>query len=265
MPMMWNERLDDLLLSTVETTRTDRIYWASVSEALSEALDTFVSAESARKRYGRLMESLSGALRATSATPAGTDVPSVPPGEFVGLEMAYWDLETTSLGAWTGHLLCASIADNWGRVQKNDIFSLQDEGEPDATNDRNLAVWVRDALERFDVQVAWNGSMFDMGFLNARLIKHGERPLRRMLGVDPRFKAGGGRYGLLVGSAKLKNVALFLDTPHQKPELGPDTWKRAEHGDREALTILQERCTLDALTLRDIFARIKPMVQTIHT
>lgn len=264
MTLTWNSNLDTLLSEVVESSEGDT--WSSIASRLSERAEFFISGDAARKRYERLKAAEDFALRNYGTgevklpDPANV-LPHVEQGEFVGFNNGYWDLETTSLGAWTGHLLVASVADNWGNIQHRTKLDFE---QRDLLDDRGLALWIRDRLEEFDINLQWNGFMFDIPMLNARLLYHNEKPLRDQMAIDLRFKHGGGRYGLQVGSAKLKNVAAFFETPNQKPDLPPSVWKRAEIGDTEALEVMVDRCDADCLVLRDIFQRSKSMIRTIH-
>lgn len=263
--MNWNSNLDSLLTEVVESS-PEGSTWEQISTQLSKRAGTYIGESAARKRFKRLKHQQDFQLAnygtgEVETPPPRAVLPHIETGQFVGFDLGFWDLESTSLGAWTGHLLCASVVDNWGNVQHQTKYDF-DQRSP--IDDRGLSLWIRDRLEEFDINIQWFGSMFDIPMLNARLSYHREKPLRDQMAIDLRFKHGGGRYGLQVGSAKLKNVAAFYDTPHQKPELPPVIWERAEHGDPEAMAILVDRCDADCLVLRDIFDRSKSMIRTIH-
>lgn len=185
-----------------------------------------------------------------------------PEDDFVGFRMAFWDLETTDLGASMGRLLCCSIADNWGNV------TTRRAGDFDRTSlidDSGLAEWVRDELERYDLLCSWNGFNFDHGFLQARLLRWGKRPLQRKLAIDPMWRARPGRYGARIGGSSLKNVSAFFRLAETKSELDKETWALATAGDEEALAFIVDHCERDVLVLRKAFHHLKPLIQTIHT
>lgn len=250
--------MDSALLIIVD--ENPKATWEARAALLSSKLKTPITDDMFRNRYGRVVESIN-LDRIATPMENPISVPPTPEGDFIGLNIAYWDLETTSLGAWTGDLLVGSIVDQYGRASTRDRFDFPQTSPLDQ---RGLAVWVRDELEKYDILVAWNGLNFDIGFLNAKLTFLGERPLRRMLHIDPMFKMRGGRYGMRIGSSKLKNVALYFDTPNQKPDVAPEVWRRADHGDRDALDELRIRCEADCLVMRDIFPYAKPYITTIH-
>jgi uncharacterized protein YprB with RNaseH-like and TPR domain len=188
--------------------------WEERARQLSVELLTVITADMARNRHARIVEAIEAAKYA-APEPAGIDIPPQPEGDFVGFNMAFYDIETDGLGAWNHEMTCWSIADNFGRVTNATKFDFP---QSNLLDDRGLVVALRDELERYDILVAWYGTMFDLPFMNAKLLEYGERPIRDMMYIDPCYKARGGRYGIKVGSSKLKNVAKFFTTAHQKPD-----------------------------------------------
>lgn len=185
-----------------------------------------------------------------------------PEDGFVGFRMAFWDLETTDLGASMGRLICCSISDSWGNVTTR---RSSDFDRTSSIDDSALAEWVRDELERYDVLVSWNGFNFDHGFLQARLLRWGKRPLSRKMAVDAMWRARPGRYGARLGGSSLKNVSTFFRLDVSKTELDKETWALAAAGDEQAIDYIVEHCEKDVLVLRKAFHHLKPLVQTVHT
>lgn len=257
--LTWTPELDRTLLSAVNHNEGES--WGVIGRAVSEATGLVITKDMARNRYNRLQELETLAQISPVISPDPIEIPAQPINEYVGLNIAFYDLETTSLGGWTGDMLCAAITDNWGRTREANLWDFPQRTPYD---DAGLAAWVRDNLEEFDILCAWNGFMFDQPFLNAKLVESGQRIMRDIMGIDPMYKARPGRYGLKVGSSKLKSVAQWLRTPNQKPELPPIVWRDAVHGDREAMALLQDRCKADTLVMRDNFQHLKPMIRTIH-
>lgn len=179
----------------------------------------------------------------------------------MGFRLAFYDIETTDLGALMGDILCASIADCWGGVTTRTAHDFLQESPLD---DSGVAEWLRDELEKFDILIGWNNFNFDQSFLNARLLRWGKRPLRDIMSIDPMWKARAGRYGARIGSSKLLNVQKFFRVPHEKTEIDWDTWKLAARGDESAMLEVVGHCEADVLVLRDVFNHLKPLVRTIH-
>ena len=184
-----------------------------------------------------------------------------PEDGFVGLRLGFFDIEATGLNAIVGRMLAAAIADSWGNVtvRRADEF---DRSSP--LDDSGLAEWYRDELERYDVLVSWNGFGYDVPMLNARLLRWGKRPMADRMQIDAMWKAGGGRYGIRVGSRRLDNVAKFFRLEEAKTPLDWDTWQLAGVGDEDALAEVVEHNVADVLVTRRVFNHLKPMVRTIH-
>ena len=184
-----------------------------------------------------------------------------PSDGYKGLRMVYYDLETTNLGAIMGRLLCASFCDPWGTVTTR---RHTDFPQSSPLDDSGLAEWVRDELERYDINVGWNNFQFDQSFLNARLLRWGKRPVSDRMSIDPMYKARYGRYGARIGSSKLDNVSKFFRTSESKTVVDWDIWQLASMGDDKAMDYVVEHCEADVLVLRDVFNHLKPLVRTIH-
>lgn len=183
-------------------------------------------------------------------------------GDFIGIRTGYVDIESTNLGAMFGHVLCTSFADEFGRVETLRIDDARFAGR-NIIDDGPLVAGIRDKLETYDVVVGHNFRLFDKAFLNARLIKAGERPIRSDLKIiDSLYLVGG--QNMRLGSRRLESVAKFLELPVQKTPLDGTTWQLAGAGDKGALDLVVEHCEHDVLVERLAFARLKGFVSVIH-
>jgi len=175
---------------------------------------------------------------------------------------AFFDLETTNLKANFGRILCASVADMFGNVRTFRIDEAPWKRER-RRDDIALAVGLRDYLEQFDVLVGWYSKMFDIPYLNTRLLIGNERPLRSdMMHFDPIWKAKKGSMAL--HSARLDAVAKTFRLEVQKTGLDPEIWNDAADGEREAMDYVVEHCEKDVLVLRQAFHILKPLAKIIH-
>jgi len=174
---------------------------------------------------------------------------------------AFFDLETTNLKANFGRILCASVADMYGNVRTFRIDEKPWKRER-RRDDIALAVGLRDYLEQFDVLVGWYSKMFDIPYLNTRLLIGNERPIREMMHFDPIWKAKKG--SLALHSARLDAVAKTFRLPTQKTGLDPEIWNDAADGDREAMDYVVEHCEADTLVLRQAFHILKTLAPSIH-
>lgn len=248
--MTWDSRTEATALGLADAGHSAAQIAARLGEGFTK--------DSVQKKIRRLRES--DTHPPVPEHEAGFVLPE-PEDGFVGLRLGFFDIEATGLNAIMGRMLAAAIADSWGNVtvRRADEF---DRSSP--LDDSGLAEWYRDELERYDVLVSWNGFGYDVPMLNARLLRWGKRPMADRMQIDAMWKAGGGRYGIRVGSRKLDNVAKFFRIEEAKTPLDWDTWQLAGVGDEAALAEVVEHNVADVLVTRRVFNHLKPMVRTIH-
>ena len=109
------------------------------------------------------------------------------------MRIASFDIETTDLRANMGTLLCASFheivppgyyGNHHDTPNKPYTFVVEESYVGDPNPDKSLAISLRDEVEKYNAIVTWNGKMFDVPFLNARLLFHKERPVRPQFHID---------------------------------------------------------------------------------
>lgn len=179
------------------------------------------------------------------------------PEEFVGLTIAYFDLETTYSSQ--PRILCASLADAWGRTE-----SLTLHTNPGDTwlDDGPLADAIARRLEDFDIVVSWNGKLFDQPVLNGRLAFHSLRQWEPRLHIDAMYLASGN--SMRIGRRSLDSVSKFFGAPIHKTPLDVQIWDRADHGSEDDYRLIVEHCEADVLVLRETFGRLKRQIKNIH-
>ena len=165
------------------------------------------------------------------------------------------DIETSSLEADVGRLLCASILD----LTTDEMTSFRNDKiakRKNMADDGEIARQVRDELEKYHMTIGWFSKGFDLPFLNTRLAKVGHKPIRSALHLDAIWYCKGWR-GLKPRSAKMKVMAEFFNLPERKPEVDVDVWiDAALGGDSKAMDILVDRCESDVRITRDITLRL---------
>ena len=182
-----------------------------------------------------------------------------PADGYIGLRIAYWDIETTGFKADFDRILCASVADGFGDVK---TFRAIDFPQENPLDDRGICVALRDYLmNEFDVIVGWNSKLFDRDFLNTRLVvEHNEEPLRERLHIDAMYLIAQGKMG-----RSLDNVARALRvTDVTKSHFDKRIWAMANMGDERALGYITDHCERDVLVLRRVFEKLRPQVKTVH-
>jgi len=158
-----------------------------------------------------------------------------------GPTIAVFDLETTNLKGDVGRLLCGSVLSYPSGSMVT--FRIDELNSGSYAKDGPLAVAIRDHIERHHIACGWFSKGFDISFLNTRLAKAGERPMNRMLHIDPIWYYRGFR-GLKPRSSKMSVVAEFFDI-ERKQSVDVDVWIDAAGGDIAALDELCDRCESD--------------------
>lgn len=176
-----------------------------------------------------------------------------------------WDLECSSLSGMIGRILCCGfkpiLPPEFGNT---DSYVFRGDKKPyfnkkDLADDATLVTAIRDELELSDVIIAHNGVLFDRKFLNARLLKAGQRPLRPIFFIDTMWVV---RTHLRT-SSKLDNVQKFLGLPEEKTEITWDNWMRAIGGDTQAMDAIVNHCTQDVKVLEQAYWRLLPCMRTL--
>ena len=177
--------------------------------------------------------------------------------DFVGLTIGYFDIETT-FSMWS-RFLCGSVADVFGNVE---TISVATHPGKTAIDDSQAVKAYAELLAKFDVLVSWNGKLFDVPRINARLAYHGYPLLYPRMHIDAMYLAKGGMFN--IGRKSLANAEAFFEAKNGKTMLSPRIWDKADHGDDEQFNTIVEHCEADVLVLREIFGKLKAGVATVH-
>lgn len=184
------------------------------------------------------------------------------------MNFAVVDIETTDLKADKGFILCVGVKP-LDRPPR--IFQLKDlaVSSPRYTIDRRLVMQLRDEMEQYDGWVTWNGLLFDLPFINDRLMISGERPLEKRFarGLDMMWHVKIGKSTFQ--SARLDWAAKALKCPYRKTDLDMTVWKEAEAEAlrgfrvREHYNQIVEHNRADLDVTEFMFGKLKHRIQNI--
>ena len=165
------------------------------------------------------------------------------------------DIESTSLEADAGILIGAGLMSDAGRSEYLETKRTSEE--------KSLLEKLEKRLESFDVLVTWNGRSFDLPFLTTRFMKHrlDPRPILRKSHID---LADVVKSRLRLTFTYLDHVCDFFQIDRKKGPMGldvPHLYVRALEGDRKALTAIREHCLDDLQATRQVFLRMKPLLE----
>jgi uncharacterized protein YprB with RNaseH-like and TPR domain len=180
------------------------------------------------------------------------------------MNIVAWDLECSSLSAMVGRILCCGFKQVSGASGAGKPYVFRGDEAPyfnkkDLADDSKLAVAIRDELEKYDCVIAHNGKLFDRKFLNARLLKAGERPLKPIFFIDPMWIVR----SHFRTSSKLDNVQQFLGLPDEKTKITWDDWQRAMSGDKKSMNIIVKHVIQDVVVLEQAYWRLLPAMRTL--
>lgn len=174
-----------------------------------------------------------------------------------------FDLECTSLSGMVGRMLCCGFK-KFTEEQNSPAYIFRGDvpkyrNKLDIVDDSKLAVAIRDELETYDIIVGHNSKLFDRKFLNARLMKAGERPLKPMWHVDTMWII---RTHARM-SSKLDNVQRFMGLPMEKTPITWDNWMRAAAFDKKGMDEVVSHCQADVEVLEQAYWRLIPFMRQI--
>jgi uncharacterized protein YprB with RNaseH-like and TPR domain len=166
------------------------------------------------------------------------------------------DIETSSLEADAGIVVGAGLLPETG---KSEYFEARRTDQ-----EKGLLVKLVKRLESFDVIVTWSGRGFDTPFLTTRLLKHGldPVPLLRKIHLDLNEVV---RSRLRLTFTYLDHVCDFFGIPREKGPMGlevPQLFVKALEGDETALKSIRDHCLDDLEVTREVFLKLKPLVES---
>ena len=178
------------------------------------------------------------------------------------LRICAFDLETTSLSADLGVILCAVLKQTGQRAT---VFRI-DESNPGWSthpeDDHGLVDRLARCLETYDVWLAFNGAAFDLPFLRSRLAYWRLQPLSARLLIDPYLIV---RRKLRLSSNSLAVLAAYLGLGRKCP-VSPAVWERAAlHADREALDQIVQHCKNDVVLLERLIPYLKAYCSQLNS
>jgi uncharacterized protein YprB with RNaseH-like and TPR domain len=173
-----------------------------------------------------------------------------------------FDIETTDLKGLMGRILCCSFLDGI----TGEVKTFRSDEKPwrgrSKIDDSRLAIAIREELEKYTLIVGHNSKLFDVPFVNARLAKAGERPIRVQWHLDTRWYLNSA--SMRVGSAKLENAQKFFELGEAKTPISWEQWQLAATLDKQAMDEVVVHCEQDVKVLAELVPHILPYVSNLH-
>lgn len=174
-----------------------------------------------------------------------------------------FDLETSSLYADTGILLCAVLKEYGSKapptIIRADSFKSWKTNRADC---HECVAATLKALEDYDIYVAHNGQFFDKTMLVSWALQMGERvDLRFAKFIDPVMIA---RRHMRLTRRSLHSLLQFLKIPEKKTDILWQHWMKATlNGDSESLNYIVDHCVADVIALTHAYDKVKRLVKGI--
>jgi uncharacterized protein YprB with RNaseH-like and TPR domain len=165
------------------------------------------------------------------------------------------DLETSSLEADAGIIVGAGLMSEEGKSEYLQARKTSEE--------KPLLTKLLKRLESFDVIVTWSGRGFDIPFLTSRLLKHrmDPRPVLRRMHLDLNEVV---KSRLRLTFTYLDHVCDFFEIKRDRGPMGlevPHLFVRTLEGDEEASRLIRDHCLDDLRVTREIFLRLRPLLE----
>lgn len=134
--------------------------------------------------------------------------------------------------------------------------------QPQLYNDSKLVYALAEEMEEATCWLGWNSRLFDVPFINTRLVAAGYNPMEKRLQIDLMYAAR--RPNLNLHSARLESVMDFFDLTSKKSKVDPTLWVRAANLEKDAMEYVVRHNIADTKALREVFEHLKPFVRTVH-
>lgn len=187
----------------------------------------------------------------------------IPPTLSLGHKMSSYvmfDIEASNLDGDWGAILCAVFKPEGEKpfVYRHD--GAKSHGQVDVELVGGIKTQIEKHAQRADILVTWYGTMFDLRYVDTRLLLHQLPKLPSLFHLDLYYVA---REVMQVSSRRLDSVAKAFALPVQKTPILPSVWLPALRGEKDAMDYVVKHCALDVEVLEQVFQRLKPHVKRI--
>lgn len=174
-----------------------------------------------------------------------------------GFKVACWDIEASGLAATFGGLYCATIKVD-GQRPKTFRIDRSASYKEEPWDDRELAIRLRDEIEKCQVLVGYNSINYDLPFLNSRLIAHGERVVGPAVKHVDLLRVV--RFRMRLHSNTLESLLQHIGAHNRKTKLEPELWRKAAAGHRYSMNQIVKHNIADVVSLEEAFYQLIPFL-----
>lgn len=127
-------------------------------------------------------------------------------------------------------------------------------------DDRKLVREVRDHMEQYALWVGFYSKMFDIPYLQTRLLRHNQRALDKRHHLDVYFLL---KSRTLTSRRSQAHFCDFLDTSEQKMSVSPNVWAEVSRNPQKHLKTLKARSESDCAGLECLYQKTKHLIVDI--
>lgn len=165
--------------------------------------------------------------------------------------IAFVDIESSNLKADFGTVVVVSIKP-YGK--KPITFSAK------PGRDKQLLKDVAAELEKYPVWVTFYGKMFDVPFINSRLLVNGLMPLPKHHHIDMYWVI---KLQTALSRRNQAHLLEWLEADSKKMSVSPNVWSSMPYNPDESLKTLRERCESDVQGLEAMYEKTKHLIREI--
>lgn len=172
------------------------------------------------------------------------------------IRFAVLDIECTALDASYGRILCVCLK-----------FCDEDKPvalvAPSLKDEKGMLKDLVKEWEEVDVVVTWNGKMFDIPYINARLLHYGLRPLVQKMHIDLRWQSA----KLRTRGNSLESASKDARTKTSKHAVTAEGWVLAAQGEPEErkkfLNEIVKHCKHDVIVTEQMLRHFRFLITQI--
>jgi uncharacterized protein YprB with RNaseH-like and TPR domain len=169
-----------------------------------------------------------------------------------------FDIESTNLAMDFARLLC--IGYKWYGEDTVYCPKIKIPAKQGASWDKaeeELLDQFISVYESADIVVTYNGTMFDIPAIQAKMIHYDMGALPSTSHIDLYFTT---KSKLRISRKSLQNLGYFAKLEHHKTGVEGHLWLLAQAGNKQALNAIVDHCEVDVILLEEAYEKLRPLV-----
>ena len=171
-------------------------------------------------------------------------------------QVGVWDLETVSLNASFGHILCGTFMPLFGKKKDCITYTIaQSSGYKDHIwDDSWLVSKLVEEASKYEVLIGYNSLRFDASMLNTRALFHKQKLLPRDMKHMDLYRYV--KEKLRMGGRSLDALLVHLTNVPKQYQILPRVWRQATCGDQACFAHIVKRNISDVVSTARVAKRL---------